>query len=377
MKIYYIHNCRMPTEKAHGYQIMKTCEALAMQGVEVRLFVTDRSTPIKTTPFEYYDVREIFRINYLKVFDTLAYCKNTFSQASYLIELLSFFSSIKKINFKEADVLYTRDPWLAPKLKKLTDKPTFLELHAMPREKTIRKLKTLDGIFCVTKWMCNEIQKRIPNLRVEFLPDSVDLEVFDIKITREQARAELKLDPNAFIVAYGGKFSTMEQGKGLKILDDAVSELTKAIPKIQLLLIGGDKEDFITTEKHEPGTATTCIPHVKRNVLAKYYKAADVLVMPFPNTHHYAYEMSPLKLFEYMASGTPIITSDLPSIREILDEKKAIFFNLEEPESLRLSILKALKKNIETNSLAQLSKNSVQEFTWKNRAKKIIDSAGS
>lgn len=51
----------------------------------------------------------------------------------------------------------------------------------------------------------------------------------------------------------------------------------------------------------------------------------DVIVMNYPNTEHYAHFMLPLKLFEYMASSVPIVTSDLPSVMEILNKNNFLF----------------------------------------------------
>ena len=54
MKLYYIANARIPTEKAHGVQIMKMCEAFVDAGHEVKLIVPKRKNPIQEDPFAYY-----------------------------------------------------------------------------------------------------------------------------------------------------------------------------------------------------------------------------------------------------------------------------------------------------------------------------------
>ncbi|HRY62339.1 MAG TPA: hypothetical protein P5056_01035 [Candidatus Paceibacterota bacterium] len=62
MKISYLANIRIPTDRAHGIQIMKTCEALSSQGVVVELVVPSRKNSIKEDPFSYYQVKENFKI---------------------------------------------------------------------------------------------------------------------------------------------------------------------------------------------------------------------------------------------------------------------------------------------------------------------------
>ncbi len=238
--------------------------------------------------------------------------------------------------------------------------------------KSIKKLSSSDGVLCVTKWMENEIKKRLPTMRTNFLPDSVDLDVFDPVLTKEQARQKLGLSTHAKIIAYGGRFTTMEKCKGLDQLDKAVSEIAKTIPDAVCYMVGGFKEDFAKVEGREPSATTQCIKSVDRSTLALYYRAADALVMPFPNIHHYAYEMSPLKLFEYMASGTTIVTSDLPSVREIVDEDSAYFFEAGNSSTLIHALTRTLEDTKVSVAKAANAHDKVQAFTWENRAKQIL-----
>ena len=69
-KIIYVANIRLPTEKAHGVQIMKMCEALARAGAIVELVVPNRHTHIGGDPFTYYEVEENFIITKLWVIAT-------------------------------------------------------------------------------------------------------------------------------------------------------------------------------------------------------------------------------------------------------------------------------------------------------------------
>jgi len=62
MKIYYLANARIPTEKAHGFQIMKMCEGFANQGVNVELIIPQRYNYIKDDPFKFYGIRNNFKI---------------------------------------------------------------------------------------------------------------------------------------------------------------------------------------------------------------------------------------------------------------------------------------------------------------------------
>jgi glycosyltransferase involved in cell wall biosynthesis len=213
-----------------------------------------------------------------------------------------------------------------------------------------------------------------PSVPAITIPDSVDLALFDPSITKQEARMALGLDPKERLVVYGGRFSTMGESKGIGMLDHAVHHLAETESTLTLMLVGGSTQEFVTYEKRHPAPTTICVPSVSREQLAKYYRAADWLVMPFPKTHHYAYEMSPLKLFEYMASGTPILTSDLPSVREILTQEMAVFFPPENEEALARALRHAQDpmNQMRLEEMARRAKQRVQAFSWKARAERIL-----
>jgi glycosyltransferase involved in cell wall biosynthesis len=94
--------------------------------------------------------------------------------------------------------------------------------------------------------------------------------------------------------------------------------------------------------------------------------------MPFPKTEHYAYYMSPLKLFEYMASKRPIVASDLPSIREILNEQNSVLVEPDNPEKLAEGIKRILADNNFAEKISNQAFQDVQQYTWQKRVEQIL-----
>jgi hypothetical protein len=71
MKIIYLANVRLPTEKAHGIQITKACESLGRVGVDIELVVPRRYTPIEESPERYYAITTPFPKRRLAVPDVV------------------------------------------------------------------------------------------------------------------------------------------------------------------------------------------------------------------------------------------------------------------------------------------------------------------
>ena len=116
------------------------------------------------------------------------------------------------------------------------------------------------------------------------------------------------------------------------------------------------------------------VEQFEQHILAEYQKAVDVFLMPFPDIEHYRYYMSPLKMFEYMAAKRPIVTTDLPSIREVLDDATAMIVPPSEPAKLGEAINYLIENYDKGEELAGLSFLKVSQYTWDNRVTTILKS---
>lgn len=375
--IVYVANVAMPTSWAHGYQIMKTCEALAAQGAHVDLVVADRIDPsITVDAFEHYSVARTFRITRLHVIDLMRALPDWLSGFAFHLERWTFTQALKKFlpTLKDADVVYVRDAHLAERLSLMLRVPVVYEMHVIPDERAIRRIKGVTKIVCLTSSLERRVKAALPRCPVTIIPDAVDMHVFDPVMTRGEARARLGIPPDALVVAYGGQFATLGSGKGLDQLDRAVDALGADFSNLALYLVGGAPSEFLRVEGRDPSPRTTCVPFMPRESVAEYYRAADVLAMPFPKTPHYEEAMSPLKMFEYMASGTTIVASDLRSVRDVLDAQTAFLYDAEDPDGLRQAIRQALSADASIRgAIGIAAKQRVRErYTWDARAKALL-----
>ena len=119
----------------------------------------------------------------------------------------------------------------------------------------------------------------------------------------------------------------------------------------------------------------------KYKLALKIAACADILLMPYQKKvvlgiekRNVSMTMSPLKMFEYMGLEVPIISSDLPVLREILKNKyNSILVRSDSKESWSREINNLLlDKNLSAKIAKNAKKQMLKEHTWESRAKKII-----
>ncbi len=377
MTIFYIANARMPTEKAHGLQIMKMCESFASTGLKVRLIIPWRFSKIKKDPFDYYGVKKNFRIKKLPSLDLipLGLPKIGFWFQSLSFAKLVFFYLL----FTKAEIIYTRDI-LPLFFLSLFKKNLVYEAHTFPKRFSLHRgfFQRVRAIIVINQQLKKLlVEKGISADKILVAPGGVDLEEFNLKESQEECRQKLNLPLDKKIIGYVGQLKTMGMGKGIGSLIKALMILKKDNFSINLCLVGGQESDIVDYKKMASKINLTkdilFIGQVKHCLIPYYLKSFDVLVMPFSGTQHFAYYMSPLKMFEYMAAKKPMVASDLPSIREILNEDKAILTGPDNPNDLARGIDRALKKPDFSAKIAKRAYRDVQEYTWQKRVKRIIE----
>lgn len=340
MKLLYIVNARIPTEKAHGIAVMKMCEAFAKQGLEVELVVPRRFNEIKEDPFTYYGVEKNFSIKKLFVIDLMHWL----GKVGFLIEALVFAEMAFWYGlFSKADIIYGRDELSLSHLS-LFKKNVVWEAHtAKSRWLVGGLLKRCKVLVVISRGLMNYYTSLgAPEEKLLVAPSGVDVSKFEIKNSKSELRERLGLPQDKKIVMYVGHTYTW---KGV----DTLKEASKLLPEdVQVVFVSGKKHSEIPA----------------------YLKAADLLVLPNSGKEDVSrLHTSPMKLFEYMASGTPMVVSDLPSMREVLDDSMAYFFKPDDSESLKEVIIRAL----DSNGLGKDNAEKVKEYSWSKRSEKIIE----
>ena len=200
MKLAYLANIRIPTEKAHGIQIMKMCESFAAlkikgQDVEVELIVPDKFNIIKEDPFLFYNVKQKFKITKIPCLGLIS-LGGFWGKISFFIQTVSFLLMARGyLLFKSFDPLFTRE-----QLTGLFFKNFILEIHSIPRKisffhKIIWQRST--KLVVLTNYIKNLIiASGLPKEKILVAADAVDLQEFNISLSTDEARKKLNLPVN-------------------------------------------------------------------------------------------------------------------------------------------------------------------------------------
>ncbi len=194
------------------------------------------------------------------------------------------------------------------------------------------------------------------------------------------ARHEIGWSDEAFIVGYVGRLQTMAMDKGVGVLVEALAQVANdKVGSCALALVGGpdDRAEELRArwrELGQPDAAFLYAGQVAPDRVPRYLSAFDVCAMPFPFTTHFAYYASPIKLFEYMASGRALVASDLPSIAEVVaDGESALLTPPSDVQALAAAIRRlrddsALRQRLAANAQAIV----LASYTWDARAQAIL-----
>lgn len=195
--------------------------------------------------------------------------------------------------------------------------------------------------------------------RIMVGPNGFDETLFENLLSQKEARAQLRFAQDKKIVLYAG--STLGW-KGT----DIIADIAKDLPDILFVIVGANEE------KQEANTM-----YIKKQDLRRvpmYLRAADFLIAPYRSDSERARRyFSPIKVFEYMASSVPFVITDLPAVREFLNEDNAFLASEYSAKVFEEAIRYAFGHPSEMKRRSQNAKEQSGYFSWQNRAKRIIE----
>ncbi|MDM9585760.1 MULTISPECIES: glycosyltransferase family 1 protein [unclassified Nostoc] len=211
---------------------------------------------------------------------------------------------------------------------------------------------------------------------IDIIPCGTDIQRFG-SIAREAARAELRIGKEAKVVLYVGRF---DQRKGIETLVRAVNQSGLRDSNNPQLIIGGGstpgnsdgiERDRIEQIVNELGMSdfTIFAGRLSQEILPTYYAAADVCVVP---SH---YEPFGLVAIEAMASGTPVVASDVGGLQfTVVNEETGLLAPPQDVDSFASAIDRILLNPEWRDELGKAGRKRVEnKFSWDGVANQLSE----
>ena len=371
MKIVCIAASFIPSNTANSIQVMKACQGLVAAGHAVTLLVPGDMETDWADLQDHYGVQHSFDIHWIP--ENLRFKRYDFA-----------WKAVQEGTRMKPDLVYT---WVLQAAvfalwKKI---PTMLEMHDRVtgrvgpwlfrqfwNSKTPKRLLTITA--ALKRALMADFNLSGKADQILLAPDGVDLARYQGLPSPEDAREQLGLKPG-FTAGYTGHFYA---GRGL----DLMYNLAKALPEVQFLWVGGDPTDVTLWQKRINSAKISNIKltgFVPNQELPSCQAACDLLLMPYSDViagsggGNTAQIASPMKMFEYMAAGRAIISSDLPVIHEVLDADSALFCPPDDLPAWKAAIQFLMKDPGRRRQLATTAQSYSRKYTWEARSRHALE----
>jgi len=379
---------RFPLERANGVQIVKTAAALAGGGVATTLLVRQSDPRPTASILAQLGVTSEARLRVRRLSVLHRTGSYTLPRLSFLVQAMA----LGLVALARDAVVYTRDLQLAELLLGLpfrARRRLVYEAHAVESvmygergalygtsERAVeskrarlahreRRVWRKAAAFVTTTAGIREtfVTAFGPRERTAVISNGCDV-VPDRAFSGPSAERPAR-------VVYAGQLYVW---KGVDVLVDAVAR----VPDVRLVILGGleGERDLIRIREQVearglsdrvemPGT----VPQVR---VAEELRRAAVVVVPFLRSAMTERHTSPIKAFEAMAAGRPIVCSDLPSSREILrDGENALLVPPGDAGALATAIGRLIADHELAERLARTAFDEAPQYSWERRAARL------
>jgi glycosyltransferase involved in cell wall biosynthesis len=371
MNIVYVSLSYVPSRRASSVHVMKMCAALGRAGHDVRLIAKrshDRADDA-VDPHAFYGVSGF-------AVDKLPRPARRGGGVVFAAATLAALVARRR----RTELVYSRDALGALTALELRI-PTIAEFHVMPDDPMLRALlrrvvrhRSLRGLVVVSEALRKDLIAN--DLAPRHVPTIVAHDAADLPAgpAADRSRSVAGSSGRPRIGYVGNLYA----GRGIELILD----LADRLPACDFELIGGAEADLALWRARRVPANVTLAGFVRPAELDARYRSFDILLMPYPRTgiavasgasETYRW-CSPMKMFEYMATGAPIISSDLPVLGEVLHhEHNALIAPADDPESWQRAIERLLGDPALARRLSsQAYDDLVRSHTWDTRVRDIF-----
>lgn len=378
MKIaYFAFREEFPAPHAGYVHVNEITKNIAKLGIHLTLYVRPPKSDLSV------DNKEDNRI--------IKYVKFPCTVHSYfkkdLIWLSSSYYKVKK-EAKDYDLIHERfailNIWPSFMLKD-TGKPHILELNSPGPEEVSNKLfqivakrlreiqfKNIDAIITQT----NTIRKILSNYTskpIFVVPNGVDTTAFNPNRFSKELRERYARD-NEILITFVGAFKAWH---GIQDIPVIAKEILARHKNVKFLLVGGGNLFKEVSEKVKHLDNIILTGPQPYSEIPKYLLISDILIAPF-NTgfeglDRYGFWWNPVKLFEYMASGKPIVSFGFEEVRKIV-RGAGLLAEVGNIDDFVEKLEYLIECESERRKMGMIGREiAVKEYDWKKRAEETIE----
>lgn len=378
MRIVYFANASVPSRSANSIHILKMCEALAACGHRVRLIVPDQGLRDlgDPEPFAFYGVAPVFRL-------TKTPWMPWHPKGWLDLVYVGVWGVWMRLTGRP-DACITRNLWAGVVFPMLGIR-TVLELHGpVARDGRMARLLGRLGTFrnprllrlvVISESLRNYFADfGVPVEKIRVLHDAVNAEAFLPK-SAPGAPAAPPHSGSPLSIGYVG---SLHAGKGMEIL----MALALRDPANRYEVYGGSPDEIERWRRSAGNPANvTFHGHIPNVRVPETLARLDVLLMPYlrrvavsGNYGDVAQWMSPLKMFEYMAAGKPIVCSDLPVLREVLEDgRNALLADPDDLDAWARAVARLADPGLRRRLGEAARADVLREYTWTQRARRMLE----
>jgi len=211
--------------------------------------------------------------------------------------------------------------------------------------------------------------------RIHVVPNGVNTSLFSPGEPDQQVRARYAVNGGLVLGFVGG----LRPWHGVEALPSLMTRLSKRFADLQMIIVGDGQlranlqREFKQLGLAEKVTFTGALPH---DEVAGVVRLFDLAVAPYPKPDHDFY-FSPLKLFEYMACGVPVVAANLGQIAEVVVHgQTGLLYPAGDLEALALQCEQALSDPSLRKSVGSAAAGVIQrDFTWERNAQRVVEIA--
>lgn len=383
--LYLIANARMPSQRAQSLQVAQVAAAFARAGAPTTLLFARRfptpELPAGSDLFDYYAVAPVEPKPEVEAIPCVDWIDRVPTRWQYLPARLQELTFARNAALRvaagggRARVLSREAESAHALLRGRSPHPrVFLEVHRVPGGRSRRRWlleasRGARGVLAISGGVAADLVE----LGVETEKLCVEHDGFEaggvVPPSRQEARRQLGLDADARVVVYTGGLLVW---KGVELLVEAA----RTLPELQFVIAGGMDSDVERIRLLAEGLANVRLDGFQPPArVATYLAAADLGVIPNRSTPAIsARYTSPLKAFEAMAAGLPLVVSDLPSLRELFnDGLDARLVAPDDPAALAAGIKQLMEDEELRKSMSARLVARAPEHSWDARARRILE----